>query len=114
MTEDFLPSNVVSVNWGDDDPYAYLLPEEAVQFGRAIASGTREFTTAKSCARFELSKLGLPAVPILSGPKLEPLWPPGVVGGIITHCRGYPAVAVAMRSDIWALGIDAVRSRCAR
>jgi 4'-phosphopantetheinyl transferase EntD len=71
---------------GVDYPCAYLLAEEAVQFGRAIKSRTREFTTAQSCARLALSKLGLPAVAILSGPKREQLWPPGVVGSI-THCR---------------------------
>jgi 4'-phosphopantetheinyl transferase EntD len=106
MMGDLLPSNVVSVERWDDDPCACLLPEEAVQFDRAIESRTREFATARSCARLALSRLGLPAAPLLSGPKREPLWPPGVVGSI-THCRGYRAVAVAMQSGLLALGIDA-------
>jgi len=106
MMEDLLPSKVASVEVLEDDPAASLFPEEAAQFGWAVESRTREFTTARSCARRALTKLGLAAAPILRGPKREPLWPPGVVGSI-THCRGYRAAAVALKSDLWSIGIDA-------
>ena len=106
MMEELLPSNVASVELCDDDPFACLLPEEAAQFGWAIESRTHEFTTARSCARRALGKLGLPNTPILRGPMREPLWPSGVVGSI-THCQGYRAAAVAMQSGVLSIGIDA-------
>lgn len=106
MIERLLPAEVVSVVAHGDDPSAYLLPEEAAQFGEAVESRRREFTTARSCARQALRKLGLPTMPILRGPKREPLWPPGVVGSI-THCRGYRAAALARESEVLTVGIDA-------
>lgn len=106
MIEDLLPTQVVSIAVRGDDPSAYLLPDEAAQIGWAVESRMREFTTARTCARRALRILGLPALPILCGPKREPLWPPGVVGSI-THCCGFRAAAVAMQRDIMAIGIDA-------
>jgi 4'-phosphopantetheinyl transferase EntD len=104
--QDLLPSNVVLVESSEDDPSAYLLPEEAAQFGWAIESRKREFTTTRSYARRALSQLGLPVTPVLRGPSREPLWPSGVVGSI-THCQGYRAAALAKQRDIWTVGIDA-------
>jgi 4'-phosphopantetheinyl transferase EntD len=66
----------------------------------------REFVTARRCARSALATLGYPAGPIRPGPGREPLWPAGVVGSI-THCAGYRAAAVARRSDVASIGIDA-------
>jgi 4'-phosphopantetheinyl transferase EntD len=48
----------------------------------------------------------VPPAPLLPGAQREPLWPAGVVGSL-THCAGYRAAAVARRSDIVAIGIDA-------
>jgi 4'-phosphopantetheinyl transferase EntD len=104
MIEILRPREVASVAVRGDDPSAYLLPEEAAQLGWAVESRKREFTTARSCARRALRKLGLPATPILRGPKREPLWPPGVVGSI-THF-GY-AAAAAMQLNVLTVGIDA-------
>jgi 4'-phosphopantetheinyl transferase EntD len=106
VIEDLLPAEVATVELCDDDPFAFLLSEEAAQFGWAVESRTKEFTTARSCARRALSKLGLPETPILRGPNREPLWPPGVVGSI-THCEGFRAAAVAKQSDLLTVGIDA-------
>jgi hypothetical protein len=36
----------------------------------------------------------------------EPIWPTGVQGSM-THCPGYAAAAVGLRSSISAIGIDA-------
>ena len=104
--EDLLPPEVAAVAVQGYDSSALLLPEERAQFGWAVESRMQEFTTARSCARRALLRLGLPPVPILRGPQHEPLWPPGVVGSI-THCSGYHAAAVAKRSDVLAVGIDA-------
>src|SRR5689334_18679792 len=106
MIEDLLPAEVASVAVRGDDPSASLLPEEAAQLGRAVEKRVREFTTARTCARRALGKLGLPAAPILRGPNRAPSWPPGVVGSI-THCRGYRAAAVALQRDVLTVGIDA-------
>jgi 4'-phosphopantetheinyl transferase EntD len=106
MIEEILPREVVSVAITGDDTSASLLPQEAAQFGWAVEARVQEFTTARTCARRALLKLGLPVTPILRGPKREPRWPSGVVGSI-THCRGYRAAAVALQEKVSAIGIDA-------
>lgn len=83
-----------------------LFPEEAALIRNAVEGRRREFATGRHCARRALSRLGLPAVPILSGAHREPLWPAGVVGSI-THCAGYRAAAVSTDKDVAAIGIDA-------
>jgi 4'-phosphopantetheinyl transferase EntD len=106
MIEDLLPSEVASAELYGDDPFALLLSEEAAQLGSAVESRTKEFTTARVCARRALTQLGLPATPILRGPNREPLWPAGVVGSI-THCKGFRAAVVAKQPDLLSVGIDA-------
>ena len=83
-----------------------LFPEELELITRAVEKRRREFTTARVCAHRALGGLGLPAAPVLRGERGEPLWPAGVAGSL-THCAGYRAAAVAWRSDVVALGIDA-------
>ena len=106
MIEELLPVSIAVVECRSDDESTFLLPEERPLVGRAVDSRIREFTIARSCARQALGKLGFPPVPILRGPKGEPLWPAGIVGSI-THCKGYRAAAVAMQTKISAIGIDA-------
>jgi len=101
-----LPDTVVTVEARDDDWTAPLLSEEEPLVARAVDKRRREFAAGRACARRALEQLGLPASPILAGPRREPLWPPGVVGAI-THCRGYCAAAVARTADVRSLGIDA-------
>jgi 4'-phosphopantetheinyl transferase EntD len=106
MMEELLPPGVVvAERWGDDES-AFLLPEEQALVAKAVGKRAREFTTARSCARQALGKLGFPPVPILRGSKGEPLWPRSAVGSI-THCDGYRAAAVAMQTRLSAIGIDA-------
>ena len=92
---------------GDDAP-APLMPGEGALVDRAVERRRREFATARACARSALERLGRPAEPILAGEQGEPLWPAGIVGSI-THCAGYraAAVAVAHRSGLLSIGIDA-------
>jgi 4'-phosphopantetheinyl transferase EntD len=101
-----LPATVVTVEAGEADWTAPLPPEEEALVARAVEKRRREFTAGRTCARRALARLGYPGFPVLTGPRREPLWPPGVVGAI-THCRGYCAAAVARRSDVRSLGIDA-------
>jgi 4'-phosphopantetheinyl transferase EntD len=65
-----------------------------------------EFTAGRRCAREALARLGLPAAPVPTGRAGEPQWPAGVTGSI-THCAGYLACAVALVTDLAAIGIDA-------
>ncbi|WP_340384094.1 4'-phosphopantetheinyl transferase superfamily protein [Streptomyces sp. SS7] len=83
-----------------------LFPEEAAVVARAVDKRRREFATGRRCARLSLAALGLPAVPLLSGPQGEPRWPAGVVGAV-SHCDGYRVAAVARATDLAALGVDA-------
>ncbi|WP_460073172.1 4'-phosphopantetheinyl transferase family protein [Streptomyces sp. YKOK-I1] len=83
-----------------------LFPEEEAVVARAVDKRRREFATGRRCARLSLAALGLPAVPLLSGPRGEPRWPAGVVG-TVSHCDGYRVAAVARATDLAALGVDA-------
>lgn len=106
MIEEILPAEVASAEALADPPDVVLFPEEEALLARAVDKRRREFTTARFCARQALAELGLPAMPLLRGPKGEPLWPPGLTGSI-THCAGYRAAAVARTAAIRSIGIDA-------
>jgi 4'-phosphopantetheinyl transferase EntD len=103
---DLLPPDAVSVEAWNDDQAAPLFPEERAHLGNAVESRLKEFSTSRSLARQALSRLGLPPAPIRRGSAGEPIWPSGVVGSI-THCTGYRAAAVARRTHLSTLGIDA-------
>jgi 4'-phosphopantetheinyl transferase EntD len=106
MIGDIIPPEVASVGSRGDDMLTWLYPEEAAQICGATETRVREFTSARTCARLAIAKLGLPTAPILRGAWREPIWPDGVVGSI-THCRGYCAAAVAKQREILSMGIDA-------
>lgn len=106
MIERILPDSVAAAEEFGDDPTATLFPEERAAIARAVESRRREFATGRVCARRALSKLAVPAVPLLPGPGGAPRWPAGVAGSI-THCGGYRAAAVACSADVQSLGIDA-------
>ena len=105
MIEELLPPQVAAAEMREDDESAYLFPEEASGLSGAAVSRVKEFATTRTCARHALQQLGCPALPIGRGRNREPIWPAGFVGSI-THCRGYRAAAVAMQSDVIAIGID--------
>ncbi|HEX4115375.1 MAG TPA: 4'-phosphopantetheinyl transferase superfamily protein [Solirubrobacteraceae bacterium] len=106
MIEQLLPTGVAAVESRHDDLAVKLFPEEEALVANAVEKRRREFTAARACARAALGRIGIAAVPILSGERGEPLWPQGVVGSI-THCDGYRACAVARSSEVLTLGIDA-------
>ncbi len=83
-----------------------LFAAEEAALGGASLRRYAEFSTGRACARAALAQLGLPPAPIPRGPRGEPRWPDGVTGSI-THCTGYRACAVARRTQVSALGIDA-------
>ena len=107
MIDELLPPSVSGVDTrGDDVPTDLLFPQEEEAVRLAVPKRQREYRTVRACARRALAELGLPPVPVLSGPRGEPLWPEGVVGSM-THCDGYRAAAVARAAQFRTVGIDA-------
>lgn len=106
MIGDIVPPGVaVSERFGDVLD-AELFPEEERAVAEAVDERRREFTTARVCAREAMAMLGLPATPVVPGPRGAPQWPRGVVGSI-THCAGYRASAVARAREVVTIGLDA-------
>jgi 4'-phosphopantetheinyl transferase EntD len=98
---------VVRVVEGERPPQdVSLFPEESAIIRNAAEKRRRDFRAGRACARLALAALGVHGTAIPSGPRREPLWPPGIVGSI-THCPGYVAAAVTLREHLLALGIDA-------
>ena len=106
MIGSLVPAAVVVADATGPLPGEALLPEEEPLVAAAVGARRAEFTTVRTCARIALAELGVGPVPVLSGPKREPIWPAGVVGSL-THCDGYRAAAVARAADVASLGIDA-------
>ena len=106
MIEQILAAQVASAEAFDDAGAGELFAQERASLGDAAAKRVAEFTTVRTCARRALTRLGLPAVPIVRGRGGAPRWPEGIVGSM-THCRGYRAAAVAHAVDIVTIGIDA-------
>ncbi len=105
MLERILPA-AASVVASTSERTVELFPEEEAALGNAVEKRRVEFVTARACAREALARLGLPARPLPTGSRGEPVWPPGIVGSI-THCAGYRACAVARASELLTIGIDA-------
>ncbi|HEX8007298.1 MAG TPA: 4'-phosphopantetheinyl transferase superfamily protein [Trebonia sp.] len=106
MIADILPPRVAAAEEFGDLPDVRLFPGEEAVIAHAVDKRRREFATGRACARTALAKLGVPAAPIVPGPRGAPQWPPGVVGSI-THCAGYRACAVALGLDVITIGLDA-------
>ncbi|MBR7838071.1 4'-phosphopantetheinyl transferase superfamily protein [Actinospica durhamensis] len=62
--------------------------------------------TVRHLARAAMRDLGRPEAPVVHGQRRDPLWPEGLVGSM-THCRGNRAAALARRTDVVGLGLDA-------
>ncbi|WP_328340330.1 4'-phosphopantetheinyl transferase family protein [Micromonospora sp. NBC_00421] len=108
---DLLPAAVSVAVAETADWVGELLPAERAGLGeRAVESRRRDFTAGRVCARRAMTALGLPATPVPAAPNRAPVWPVGLVG-TITHTRGYCAAAVARRTDLRAVGMDAERHK---
>ena len=75
VLEQILPPPVAVVAETGRTASAELFPEEEAALGNAVEKRRREFVTARACAREALAQLGLPAQPIPTGARGEPLWP---------------------------------------
>lgn len=101
-----LPEGVRAAESTGEPADAGLYPSEARAVAGATAGRRREFAAARACAHAALSLLGLAEAPVGRARDGSPGWPAGVVGSI-THCAGYRAAAVASRTEVAAVGIDA-------
>ncbi|MEV0081601.1 4'-phosphopantetheinyl transferase superfamily protein [Saccharopolyspora sp. NPDC050642] len=106
MIEELLPAEVSSAEAFADPPDVVLFPEEEALIARARDKRRREFTTGRWCAHQALSRLGVPAAPLLRGERGAPQWPAGILGSI-THCAGYRAAVAARAEQVHTVGIDA-------
>jgi len=99
------PTGVIAAELrGPGDP-ALLMPEEAMNLGRAVPSRVREFAAGRLCARRALAEFGIIDVPIRVGGDRQPLWPDPMAGSI-THTSNFCAAVVAERRCTAALGLD--------
>ena len=106
MIEQLLPAGVAVVEAFQDNPDEPIFPGEEDLIAKAVEKRRREFITARRCAREALATFGHAPTPIRSGSGREPQWPVGVVGSI-THTANFRAAAVAPRSLVESIGIDA-------
>ena len=106
MIESILPDCVVVESISELASSDSLLQQEAEFIRKAVPKRVIEFTAGRHCARRALARLGIANFPILSGIQREPIWPVGTVGSI-THCSGFACAAVALNTDMVAIGIDA-------
>lgn len=100
-----LPPTVVCVETTVDHDVE-LYPQEQAAIARAVPRRRAEFTTARWCVRQALHRLGQPAAAVVPQERGAPGWPPSVVGSI-THCTGIRAAALALRTSVLSVGIDA-------
>ncbi len=106
MIAEILPAAVVATESFGPPQCSGLFPAEAAAIATANPRRRAEFAAGRAVARAALTRLDVPAGPVLPGRAGEPRWPDGVVGSI-THCAGYRACAVALARDMAAIGIDA-------
>ena len=111
MIAEILPSAAASAEStgterGDLASGPGLFPAEEAVVRTAGPRRRAVFTAGRRCAREARARLCLPPAPVLAGRAGEPRWPAGVTGSI-THCAGYRACAVALTTDVAAIGIDA-------
>jgi enterobactin synthetase component D / holo-[acyl-carrier protein] synthase len=106
VIENLVPDGVHFAETLLDLPDVRLFPQEEEIIARAVEKRRLEFTSVRGCARKALAAIGVQPVPLLPDERGAPQWPDGVVGSM-THCAGFRAAAVAHRSQILSIGIDA-------
>lgn len=83
-----------------------LFPEEEHAVGKAGFKRRREFAAGRYCARRALARLGIHDVALPANADRTPSWPAEVVGSI-AHTDRYCIAAVALRTSLLAVGVDA-------
>jgi 4'-phosphopantetheinyl transferase EntD len=102
----FSPSTVVREIRSENIDESFLWPEEEKYLRNVSPKRRWDFVTGRKCAHLALDALGVEPIPVLSGDAKEPIWPQGIVGSI-THSKDYAAAAVALKTEMHSLGLDA-------
>ena len=89
-------------------PVHALYDAESAIVANSVAKRKAEFAAGRYCARQLLDDLGFDRLPVLSGPKGEPLWPPSIIGSI-SHEHDLAVAAVSNDAGLKGLGIDLLR-----
>ncbi|GLB62364.1 4'-phosphopantetheinyl transferase [Dietzia sp. NCCP-2495] len=110
MIHGIVPRDVVTVTdadlpMSDADVEAALYPAEAELIAKAVATRRADFAWARACAREAMTRLGVPAGPVVRGGRGMPVWPPGVVG-TLTHTNGLRAAALGSADRVRSVGLD--------
>ena len=110
MIHGIVPRDVVTVTdadlpMSDADVEAALHPAEAELIAKAVATRRADFAWARACAREAMTRLGVPAGPVVRGGRGMPVWPPGVVG-TLTHTNGLRAAALGSADRVRSVGLD--------
>ncbi len=106
MFQKLLPSCAKFAEASTGNIDVHLFPAEAQAIKKATPKRYVEFSLGRSCAHRALQRLTGHAYAVPTGQDRQPIWPNGVVGSI-THCAGLIAAAVARKSDLAGIGIDA-------
>ena len=85
---------------------SFLSPEERTYLENVSQNRKREFIAGRFCAREAMESANISPEHIRMGERGEPIWPHSIVGSI-THSHGYAAAAVAKKSEVLSLGLDA-------
>ncbi len=103
------PEGVIALAGDPEKLDGALFPEEQASIARAARKRVQEFTAGRVLARRALEILGCGAMPLPARKDRTPAWPAGAIGSI-THTRGFCGVAVALRSRVRGIGLDAERA----
>lgn len=90
----------------DIDTEYDLYTEETALTTRMSPKRRKEFCAGRYCARRALLGLSAGSTAILRHGDGSPIWPPGVVGSI-THTGDFCGTAVAWKSEVRSIGLDA-------
>jgi len=102
----FSPSTVVREIRSVNIDESFLWPEEEKYLRNVSQKRRWDFVTGRKCAYLALDAIGVEPIQVLSGDATEPIWPQDIVGSI-THSKDYAAAAVARKSEMLSLGLDA-------
>jgi len=86
-----------------NSPSEFEIEEATIE--NAVKKRKNEYRTGRHIARQLLKDMGITPCAIPSGEKGEPVWPQGVAGSI-SHCPGLCVAAIALRAEIYSIGID--------
>ena len=85
---------------------SFLSSAERTYLENVSQNRKTEFIAGRFCAHEAMKLANIEPGHIHIGGKGEPIWPFNIVGSI-THSHGYAAAAVARKSDVLSLGVDA-------